>query len=178
VRCTTRSNPPLGDATIEQRVEAGIRRQALLAQDDGPLFHCIVDEGALHRPVGGRAVMRAQLARIIEAASLTKVTFQLIPLDVGAHPALDSTFVILEFDEPMLNDVVYVEGVAGNIYLESAGERKGVNRYSPKLHFVTSRPPGTRLPGPSGSRQLTNDAARSDIRQACDPPGYLGGPRP
>ena len=45
--------------------------------------HYIVDEGALRRPIGGPAVMRAQLARIIEAASLPKVTFQVIPFDVG-----------------------------------------------------------------------------------------------
>jgi transcriptional regulator with XRE-family HTH domain len=114
--------PPLDQAGIDQRVEARLKRQALLAQDDGPRFHFIQDEGALHRPVGGSAVMRAQLERIIKIASLPKVTFQLIPLDLGAHPALDSTFVILGFDEPMVNDVVYVEGFVGNIYLESQGE--------------------------------------------------------
>jgi transcriptional regulator with XRE-family HTH domain len=41
------SEPPLEPASIEQRIEARLKRQALLAQDDGPLFHCILDEGAL-----------------------------------------------------------------------------------------------------------------------------------
>jgi transcriptional regulator with XRE-family HTH domain len=137
------AEPPLDPTTIEQRVEARIRRQALLAQDDGPLFHCIVDEGALHRPVGGRAVMRAQLARIIEAASLTKVTFQLIPLDVGAHPALDSTFVILEFNKPMLNDVVYVETAVGNIYLESVAELGRYRQMFSRLQSIALDPEGS-----------------------------------
>jgi len=79
-------NPPLEPAAIEHRVEAGIRRQDLLARDDAPLFHCIVDEAALRRPVGGPAVIRAQLERIIEVPSLPKATFQVMPFAVGGHP--------------------------------------------------------------------------------------------
>ena len=118
--------PPLDHAAIQQRIKARIRRQALLEHDNGPLLHCIVDEQALRRPVGGSVVMRSQLARIIEVAKFPKVTFQMIPVDVGAHPGMDSTFVLLEFDEPMVNDVVYVEGLMGNIYLEDTAE---VDRY-------------------------------------------------
>lgn len=132
--------PPLDPATIEQRVEARTKRQDLLTQDDGPLFHCILDEGALRRSVGGPAVMRAQLARIVEVASLPKVTFQIIPLSVGAHPALDSVFVILEFDKPMVNDVVYVEGVVGNIYLESAAELERYRQMFSRLHSIALSP--------------------------------------
>jgi len=114
------AEPPLGQAVIDKRLEARMKRQVLLTRKDGPDFHIILDEGALRRPVGGPTVMRAQLARLIDAANLPSVTFQLIPLSVGAHPALDSTFVILEFNNPSVNDVVYVEGAAvGNIYLES-----------------------------------------------------------
>ena len=135
--------PPFDPTTIERRVEARIRRQALLTQDDSPLFHCILDEGALRRPVGGRAVMRAQLARIIEVARLPKVTFQLIPLAVGAHPALDSTFVILEFDKPIVNDVVYVEGVVGNIYLESPAELERYKQMFSRLQSIALDPKGS-----------------------------------
>lgn len=66
------AEPPHQPSTIKQLIEARMRRQAILATDDGKLFHFIVDEMALRRPVGGPAVMRAQLERIIE----------------GAHPAL------------------------------------------------------------------------------------------
>jgi len=71
-------DPPLEPAAIAQRIEARTRRQALLAQDDGPLFRCIIDEGALRRLIGGAAVMRAQLARVIEAARLPRVTIQVV----------------------------------------------------------------------------------------------------
>jgi transcriptional regulator with XRE-family HTH domain len=132
--------PPFDDATIEQRVEARIKRQALLRQDGGPLFHCILDEGALRRPVGGPAVMRAQLERIIERASLPRVTFQLIPLDTGAHPGLDSTFIILSFETPMINDVVYVEGQVGNIYLEDVADLERYRQVFSRLQSIALSP--------------------------------------
>ncbi len=113
-------DPPLDSSVLERRIEGRLRRQALLTRDDTPLFHCIVDEGALLRPIGGPAVMRAQLARIAEAASMPRVTFQVIPFAVGAHPGLDSSFVILEIAEPMINDVVYVEGAVGDHYLSKS----------------------------------------------------------
>jgi transcriptional regulator with XRE-family HTH domain len=137
------SEPPLGPAAIEQRIEARMRRQALLTRDDGPFYHCILDEGALRRPVGGPAVMRVQLARIIEAASLPKVTFQLIPLDIGAHPALAGTFAILEFNNPTVNDVVYVEGVVGNIYLETVAELQRYKGMFSRLQSIALSPEGS-----------------------------------
>ncbi len=134
------ADPPLDPHAIEQHVEARVRRQAMLEQDVGPVLHCILDEGALHRPVGGAAVMRDQLARIVEVAALPKVTFQLIPLAIGAHPALDGTFVIIQFDEPMINDVVYVAGVVGNIYLESAADLERYNRIFSRLRSIALSP--------------------------------------
>jgi transcriptional regulator with XRE-family HTH domain len=133
-------DPPLDPPTLEGRIKARIRRQALLARDDAPVFHCIVDEGALRRAIGGPAVMRAQLARIIEAASLPKVTFQVIPFEVGAHPGLDSNFVILEIAEPMVNDVVYVEGAAGNIYLETDTALERYKRIFSRLQSIALDP--------------------------------------
>jgi transcriptional regulator with XRE-family HTH domain len=134
------SEPPLDEATIEQQVEARTRRQILLTQDSGPLFHCILDEGALRRPVGGSAVMQAQMQRIIEAARLPRVTFQVIPLDIGAHPAMGSNFAILEFEESMVNDVVYAEGLIGNTYLENAAELERYKRVFARLRSIALSP--------------------------------------
>jgi transcriptional regulator with XRE-family HTH domain len=135
--------PPLDAATVDQHVEARIRRQGLLSRDDGPPYHCIVDEAALRRPVGGPAVMRSQLSRIAEAAALPAVTFQLIPFEVGAHPGLDSNFAILSFEKPMVNDVVYVEGVVGNIYLESAAELVRYRQIFSRLQSIALDPEGS-----------------------------------
>jgi transcriptional regulator with XRE-family HTH domain len=136
-------DPPLGPAAIEQRIEARARRQALLTKGDGPLFHFIIDEGALRRSIGGTAVMRAQLARIIQAAGLPTVTIQVVPLEIGAHPGLGSNFTILDFNSPTVNDVVYVEGAVGNIYLESAVDLERYRRIFSRLRSIALDPEGS-----------------------------------
>ena len=132
--------PPLSEAAIERQVEARVKRQDVLTKDNGPWFHCILDEGALRRPVGGPAVMRAQLERIIDRAGLGKVTFQLIPLGLGAHPGLESNFIVLDFETPMVNDVVYVEGLVGNIYLEDASDLERYKNIFSRLHSIALSP--------------------------------------
>lgn len=132
--------PPQDRATIDQRNEARVKRQDLLTREGGPDFHFILDESALRRPIGGRDVMRSQIARIIEVANFPRVIFQLIPLEVGAHPALDSTFVILDFHKQSVNDVVYVEGVVGNIYLENAADLERYRKLFSRLEAIALSP--------------------------------------
>jgi transcriptional regulator with XRE-family HTH domain len=132
--------PPQDQATIDKRTDVRMKRQGLLTQPGGAVFSFILDEGALHRPVGGTAVMLAQLARLIESASLPSITLRLIPLEIGAHPALDSNFVILEFDNASVNDVVYVEGAVGNIYLESAADLDRYRNMWSRLETIALNP--------------------------------------
>jgi hypothetical protein len=72
----------------------------------------------LHRPIGGPEVMHAQLARIIEAAALDRVTFQVLPVGTGAHPGLSAAFTVLSFDTLGLPDMAYVEHPVGSVQLE------------------------------------------------------------
>jgi transcriptional regulator with XRE-family HTH domain len=138
-------DPPLDDAAIDQRTEARMRRQTLLTRDDTPLsrYNVIVDESALRRPVGGASVMRAQFAHIVEVARLPKVVFQVVPLAVGAHPGLQSNFVLLEFSNTTVNDVVYVEGAVGNIYLENPSDLERYRRILSRLQSIALDPEGS-----------------------------------
>jgi hypothetical protein len=77
-----------------------MERQALLTREDPPRLWAIMDEAAVRRLVGGRQVMRAQLDRLREAASRPNVTIQVIPFDVGSHPGMDGSFIVLEFPDP------------------------------------------------------------------------------
>jgi transcriptional regulator with XRE-family HTH domain len=120
------SMPRLSEAVIEQRIEVRRARQAVLTRDEPPQLRAVVDEAVLHRVVGGPAVMAAQLDRVVKSCELPNVTVQVIPYTAGAHPALDSTFILLEFAPPV-KDVVYVEGLAGQVYLE---RRQDVERYA------------------------------------------------
>jgi transcriptional regulator with XRE-family HTH domain len=109
--------PALSADEVNQRVEVRLTRQHRLVQDEPLVLRAVLDEAVLHRAVGGPAVMAAQLRRVIEAASMPNVTVQVVPYDIGAHPAAESNFNLLEFTPPV-PDVVYVEGLMGFMYLE------------------------------------------------------------
>jgi transcriptional regulator with XRE-family HTH domain len=103
---------------IGQRVEARITRQRILAQASPPHLWTVVDEAVLRRVVGGPDVMRAQLETLVDRAALPNVTLQVVPFEVGAHPGMDSTFTVLHLDAEVA-DIVYIEGLVGNLYQES-----------------------------------------------------------
>jgi len=112
-----RATHPEWTATqVEQTVEARAIRQSRARENNVELW-AILDEAALHRTVGGPSVMAAQLDRLVSAAAEPNVVIQVIPFRAGAHLALNSTFVLIDFDHSV-SSVVFVEGLVGYIYLE------------------------------------------------------------
>lgn len=124
--------PKLEPKALEHRLEARVARQRLLGESVRFLF--ILDEAVLHRVVGGSQVMHDQLRKVIDLAGRDNVELRVLPFVVGAHPAVESNFSILEFDEKV-PDVVYVEGLAGNLYLESPSD---LDRYRNVLKKLLS----------------------------------------
>lgn len=114
-----RGNPTGTKEEVQRLVEARIGRQAVLTRGPPLRLWAIVDEAALHRPVGGYEVMHAQLKRLVEAAELPPVTLQVLPYEVGGHPGMAGAFVILQFDDAAASNVVYIESQAGDLFLES-----------------------------------------------------------
>jgi Domain of unknown function (DUF5753) len=106
---------------IDQLIEVRLIRQRMLTRADPPNFWAILDEAALHRVVGGPATMRDQLERIVEVSRLPNVFVQVIPFDAGAHGAIDSSFTILEFNDPV-PAMVYAEGLSGFFYIEKPAD--------------------------------------------------------
>lgn len=125
--------PKIGPAILEQRVAARLHRQELLEQESPPSYRLLLDEAALRRPVGGPALMAAQIAKLLEVSAAGKVRMQLIPFAVGAYSVADMSFTLLEFSEPVLPPVVYVEGLAGSQYYERPVD---VARYRESLENI------------------------------------------
>jgi transcriptional regulator with XRE-family HTH domain len=111
---------------VERRVEVRMERQDVLHNDNPLELWVIMDEAALRRQVGGRPVMQAQLGHLVEAADLPNVTFQVIPFDVGAHAGMPGSFVFMQFGEAAIPDVVYIDSMAGDLFLEADAD---VRRY-------------------------------------------------
>src|SRR6266536_3142877 len=117
---------------VDRRIRLRMARQALLTRKDAPRLWAVVDEAALRRPVGGRAVMHGQLEQLIDATKLPNVTLQVLPFGAGAHPAMVGAFSILRFADRELPDVVYVEHLTSALYLN---KREDVDQY---LHVMES----------------------------------------
>jgi transcriptional regulator with XRE-family HTH domain len=136
------SIPLLSADQIELQIEAKLTRQRILSIQDPPRFSVVLDEAALHRVVGGSQVMAAQLAKILEMATLPHVVVQILPFELGAHPALESNFTILELPDPAPG-VVFVEGLIGSTYLERGEDLKRYREVFCKLQSMALNPQDT-----------------------------------
>jgi transcriptional regulator with XRE-family HTH domain len=130
--------PKMDPDILRQRVEVRMRRQERLEGDKRPRYRVLLDEAVLHRAIGGREIMAAQLTKVLEAEKKGKVTFQVIPFEHGAHVAQDSNFIFFEFEQgsersSSLSPVVFVEGLTGNQYLE---KQVDIDRYREAIEYL------------------------------------------
>ena len=125
--------PKIEEDILDQRVEARMMRQQLLLASKPPKYRALIDEAVLRRHVGSPAVMKAQLDKILSLAREEKAAVQVIPYEVGAYGATDSNFSYLEFANTKLPDLVFVEGLAREIYLERPED---LERYREALEYL------------------------------------------
>lgn len=121
--------PRIADHILDERVAARLTRQEIITRESPPHFWSLVDESSLRRRVGSNQIMRDQLEGMVELAAIPNMTLQVVPFSLGAHPGLDNTFTLLEFQSGQ-PPVVHVENMAGRIYLERESD---VDRYREAL---------------------------------------------
>lgn len=116
-------HPQATDEEIDRRVALRLARQDILARDRPPLLWTVMDETALHWPVGGPAVMRAQIDHLLQIGEQRHVRVQLMPFGRGPHPATRAgSYQIFRFEAAELPDVVYLDGLVGSAYLDKQDE--------------------------------------------------------
>ena len=129
---------------VERRVEVRMERQNVL-QNENPLeLWGIVDEAALRRQVGGNAVMRAQLRHLLHVPELPNITFQVIPFDAGAHAGMPGSFVFLQFADEAIPQVIYVDSMAGELFLEEVSDIRRYRLVFEHLRAVAASPDASR----------------------------------
>ena len=119
---TTGHRTGITEDEVERRVALRRERQKLLSDEKGPRFHCVLDEAVLHRPFGSKAIMDGQLLHLAEVSEQDNVTIQVVPYELGGHPAESGAFTLLRFPESDLNDVVYLEQLTSALYLDKRDE--------------------------------------------------------
>jgi transcriptional regulator with XRE-family HTH domain len=145
--------PELLPHEIDRLVELRMRRQEILTRADPPplTLWSVMDEAVLRRPIGGRETMHAQLLQLIECSALPNVTLLVMPDALGAHAGLDGPFAIFQF-ETSTRPVVYVEGQAGNLYLEKDDD---LRRCQQTMNHILAD-----APGPDRSLALIRQVAK------------------
>ena len=129
-------NPDDAPREIERRVALRMGRQGILTRDDPapPRLHIVLNEAAVLRQVGGSDVMKRQIDRLRQAATQPHITIEIVPLATGAHAAMESAFVILDFADPQEDpSVVYMDSPSGALYLQKPAE---LDRYQTIFNHV------------------------------------------
>ncbi|MFF3568262.1 helix-turn-helix domain-containing protein [Nocardia jiangxiensis] len=142
-RAVARINiPPLTDEEIDRHVELLTKRQERLEESRERFsLYVTLSEAAVRHPIGGRAIMAAQLRHLVRLTHRSNVSIRIVPLTVGCFLGLDvGPFVLLEFPEhvnPALTEppVVYIEGYTGALYLDKPDE---IEQYRTALSAIES----------------------------------------
>lgn len=87
--------PLLDEETIAKRVADRLARQQMFERWPAPTCSFILEEAALLRPIGGRAVHKDQLLQMLRIGRLRTVELQIMPTDREEHPNVDGVFTLL-----------------------------------------------------------------------------------
>jgi hypothetical protein len=147
---------PTPPRIIEELVQVRMIRQQRLIREPVLNLFAVIDEAVVLRKIGDRAIMRAQLEHLMQAADLPNVDLRILPLD-RTIPLVASSFAMLSFgsravDSPAaLSDVVNIESLKSEIYVE--GET-GLHLYRIFFHAFTEA-----ALSPEDSKHLLRSAA-------------------
>jgi len=133
----------LTDGEIAAKIQVRMARQAVITRPDPPHIRCVLDEAAVRRQVGGRAVWQAQLQRLLELNELANVEILVLPEVLGAHAGGEGTFTIIDFppdfaeeteDGPAIPAVAYIENRTQGIYYEETDSVADFRRVFDRLY--------------------------------------------
>ena len=130
---------------VADRVAVRMRRQQDWIARRTPHLWAIVAESALRSRVGGPDVMRGQLTHLLALAEEEDLlTFQVLPLDTGAHAAMEiSSFALIEVADAGLSSV-YVEGPTADIFMDDSGDVTTYRRVTEHLRKAALSGPASR----------------------------------
>ncbi|MGW5211598.1 helix-turn-helix domain-containing protein [Streptomyces sp. NPDC004051] len=91
--------PAYSTDEVEQFIAARVARKAIFERNPAPELSFILEEWTLRRPLGGRAVLRAQLEHLLEAGRLRNVELQVMPMERDEHAGVDGSIEVLKFED-------------------------------------------------------------------------------
>jgi hypothetical protein len=135
--------PELATPAVRRRVSLRMQRQKVLSRPGAPRVWAVIDESVLHRPMGGRRVLRDQIDYLLSVTKDGPVTLQIIPFALSGYAA-EGPFTMLRFSESDLPDIVYLEHLAGALYLDKLEELEIYSRAFDRLTVDAETPDRSR----------------------------------
>lgn len=130
---------------IEQRVSLRLERQRRMNENGAPVLWAIIDEGVLHRPVGGREVMRDQLAFLLDVLRQPGVRLQIASYEASAAATPGAAVTYLRFAQGFLPDVVYLEHMTSAVYLDRLEDLDRYRAALDELSALAATPAASRI---------------------------------
>lgn len=105
---------------VQRLTEACLIRQKIVLTECRPEIVVVIGEAALRQAVGGREVMRAQLASLADISSkFPEMSIRVLPFACGAHAAgAAGSFTVLRYAEASDLGVVHLAGISGGAFLD------------------------------------------------------------
>lgn len=116
IRVLMESSSVIKPADIDGAIRMKLERQALFHGDREFVFY--LHESALRLPVGGPAVMRAQLLHMLTMTMRPYITLRIVPTSIGAHAGVATSFIKLEYEKHP--PVIWLEALRTGLFLDDA----------------------------------------------------------
>jgi transcriptional regulator with XRE-family HTH domain len=111
------TTPKASAKEIQRLMDGRFSRHERLRSANPPDYDVILDEASIRRPIGGPAVMRRQLASLIEHVERPNGIIQLLPFEHGEHALLGGTLTLMTDNSG--TTAAYDEGIGSGTLLEN-----------------------------------------------------------
>ncbi|UGY95109.1 helix-turn-helix domain-containing protein [Streptomyces gobiensis] len=115
--------PQLPQAELEARVAHRMERQKILLREEPPTYEAIIHEAVLRMHFGGRKVVRAQLAHLLEQGDRPGITVRVVPFTTEEYMGANRTMLYAGTAVPKL-DTVQIETAVGVTFLDAESQLK------------------------------------------------------
>ncbi|MFI2203704.1 helix-turn-helix domain-containing protein [Streptomyces sp. NPDC020192] len=132
--------PGMDEEERAERLSIRAKRQTVFDRPNPLIFWGVISESVFRHAVGSPTVMAEQLEHLLTLAKEYPgtVNIHVLPEASGSHAALFGPFVVLAFPERWEPDIVYLEGLTGNRFLEETGEVQAYSRLFNRLMMSAS----------------------------------------
>jgi len=119
-RAVIAADPDVPEHARAALAAAGLARRQAIVHERRTALTAVIGEAALRQQVGSAAVTRAQLRYLAEvSASCPEVCIRILPFAAGEHAGSSAGFSVLQFSRVPSLGLVYVDGPAGGICLDT-----------------------------------------------------------